>query len=120
MSVNNICLFSKRLLLVWFPFALSIAANPPDHGFVFLANLDGNWDLVFSNADGSDAVRLTRTGLDELSPAISPDGLRLAYGTSDGALWTMSLATQKVIRVPLVAGRYGHPTWLADASGIIF
>jgi Tol biopolymer transport system component len=65
-------------------------------------------------------IQLTETSIDELSPAISRDGSLIAYSTSDGALWTMMLASRKASRVALGLGRSGHPTWLNDASGIVF
>src|SRR5690242_3565846 len=68
---------------------------------VFAANASGNWDLFASTPCGSPVVQLTQSAVDELSPAISPDGSRLAYSTSDGALWTMVLANRKVSKVPL-------------------
>jgi len=87
---------------------------------VFTARVGGNWDLFISALDGSRTERLTETLWDELSPATSPDAGRLAYATSDGSLWTMILATHEVTRLPLPPGRYGHPTWLRDGSGIVF
>jgi TolB protein len=87
---------------------------------MFAASLSGNWELFVSIPDGSDVRQLTHTTIDQLSPAISPDGLRVVYATSDGALWTMTLVTHKAGKLPLPPGRYAHPTWLPDGSGIVF
>jgi TolB protein len=64
--------------------------------------------------------QLTQTPGDEVSPAISPGADRVAYATSDGGLWTINLATQKAAKIGLPPGRYAHPTWLPDGSGIVF
>jgi TolB protein len=89
-------------------------------GLVFVANTSGSWDLFVSAIDGSQTLRLSQTDVDERSPAFSPDGSEVAYATSDGALWRMPLATRKAIKVELPSGRYGHPAWLSDGSGILF
>lgn len=86
----------------------------------FIANLKENWDLFVMNGDGTGLTRLTDTSLDERQPAISPDGKRVAYSTSDGALWVMSLETKATESLPLPSGRYGYPAWLSDGSGLVY
>ena len=94
-AISRLCLFSS----------VALTAVPQDltsvRQLVFTANVSGNWDLFVSGPDGSRAAQLTRTAIDELSPAIAPDGSRVAYATSDGALWTMTLATRKTGKIPL-------------------
>src|ERR1700755_1737949 len=82
----------------------------------FVANRKGDWDLFLMNGDGTGLTQLTDTPLDERQPAISPDGKRVAYSTSDGALWVMSLETKTADALPLPAGRYGYPTWTSDGG----
>lgn len=96
------------------------AGQPPRGKIVFAANVKGNWDLFAVSADGTGLTQLTDTPLDERTPAISPDGGRLAYSTSDGALWVMPLDTKAAVALPLPAGRYGYPAWTGDGGGIIY
>jgi Tol biopolymer transport system component len=84
-----------------------------------VANLKGNWDLFVMNGDGTGLTQLTDTPVDERQPAISPDGQRVAYSTSDGGLWVMSLAEKTAEALPLPAGRYGYPAWLGDGGGLV-
>lgn len=86
----------------------------------FVANLKGNWDLFVMNGEGAGLTQLTDTPLDERQPAISPDGSRVSYSTSDGALWVMSLETKAAEALLLPAGRYGYPAWLSDGSGLVY
>ena len=87
---------------------------------IFAADASGNWDLFGSNKDGTGLVQLTWTALDELAPAVSPDRSRVAYATSDGALWIMTVIGRQKSRLPLPPGRYAHPAWLSDGTGIVF
>lgn len=87
---------------------------------VFVANASGNWELYALRAGQSTAERLTETPLDERAPALSPDGKRVAYATSDGSLWVMNLGDRAATRLELPAGTYGYPCWLRDGSGIVY
>src|ERR1017187_5577050 len=119
----------KWIWQVWFILFLvlpcSVAAvggggSAGAEGLLFVADVSGNWDLFSCARDGSGTVQLTSTPVDERSPAVSPDGFRVAYATSGGDLWIMTLATRKTARVSLAPGHYGHPGWLSDGSGIVF
>ncbi len=46
---------------------------------------DGNWELYQANADGSQAVNLTRTpGVQEMYPHVSPDGSKICFLVDEG------------------------------------
>jgi Tol biopolymer transport system component len=87
---------------------------------VFVANVSGNWELFALHAGHDAPERLTDTALDERAPSLSPDGKRVAYATSDGGLWVMTLADKAAARLALPAGIYGYPAWLPDGSGIAY
>jgi TolB protein len=99
---------------------VAVREVPIKTGLVFVANVSGTWDLFISAIDGSQTLRLSQTAVDELSPALSPDGSEVAYETSDGALWRMPLTTRHATKIDLPSGRYGHPAWLSDGSGLMF
>jgi len=52
----------------------------------FVANLDGNWDLFLWTLGPGEPKRLTRTAYDEKLPALSPQGDRVAYTTTEGRI----------------------------------
>lgn len=88
---------------------------------VFGANVSGDWDLYLYRA-GRAPEQLTKSPIDERAPALSPDGKRLAYVTSDGALWLMELpskATRK-IGAKFSNGHYGYPTWMPESKGLVY
>src|SRR5437660_1647475 len=55
------------------------------HKIVYETNRDGNWELYLCNADGSNAINLTRTpDVDELYPKPSPDGTKICFIADEG------------------------------------
>ncbi len=89
-------------------------------GIAFVANVNGNWDLFIVNGDGKDLTQLTNTPIDERTPALSPNGEQVAYSTSDGAIWVMTLGNKSANRLQLSGERNGYPAWLSDGSGIVY
>jgi Tol biopolymer transport system component len=97
------------------------AAQGPVKGKIaFVANVAGNWDLFLMNSDGSDLLQLTETPLDERAPAISPDGQKIAYSTSDGALWIITLGAKEPMKLPLPEGRYNYPSWSPTGASLVY
>lgn len=87
--------------------------------------LDGNWEIVVMNADGSGATNLTHTpGVHEHYPQVSPDGTRIAFTVDAGegretvrSLWVMD--SDGGNRRKLVdAAR--EPFWAPDSKTIGF
>ena len=87
---------------------------------VFTANPSGNWEVFLLRAGQVMPVQLTSTPLDERAPVLSPDGKRMAFATSDGALWVMDLASRGVTRLNLPKGIYGYPSWEAGGGIIVY
>jgi len=86
---------------------------------------DGNWELYLMNADGSDAVNLTRTpDVDELYPHVSPDGTKVCFVVEQG---TGDARTRDVYYMNLdgtgrtkVADNAREPCWSPDGKAIAY
>lgn len=77
--------------------ALSDVLRPTPFRIACESYLDGNWEIVAMNADGSGATNLTHTpGIHEHYPQVSPDGTKIAFTVDAGegretvrSLWVM-------------------------------
>ena len=62
----------------------SPAWTPDGRSIVFSSDRAGSWDLWRVPASGGEPERLTAEPGDELLPAVSPDGARIAFATGNG------------------------------------
>src|SRR5437870_3802281 len=77
------------------PLAERLKAEPL--AIIHEAYVDGNWELVVCNGDGSSPVNLTKTPtVNEHYPQVSPDGTKICFSVDDGegrdtirSLWVM-------------------------------
>jgi WD40-like Beta Propeller Repeat/HYR domain len=99
-------------------------AFPGTNGKIaFASNRTGTFDIFTANGDGSGLANLTATpGLDELDPAWSADGRRLAFAR-DGAIWVMDAdgGGQAQLTSGSPAGEVDSgPAWSPSGSEIAF
>lgn len=123
----------------------------PDGRVVFAHRAGDQWDLAVINVDGTPAGvppvvhMLTRTRDDEQHPAVSPDGLLLAYSSSrrdelgqddiwvrrlggiaapfdgrDGDLEAAADEASGPVRVTASRARETHPTWSPDGGRLAY
>jgi Tol biopolymer transport system component len=102
----------------------------PDGRILFVSNRgSGSKNVLWvMNGDGSDQHRFTPTTFywNELRPAWSPDGRRVAFQADrDGPvgnteLYVMSLDGSELQRLTVYPGKDDWPTWSPDGTEIVF
>jgi TolB protein len=84
---------------------------------------DAGTDLFVMDADGTNAVRLTR-GMDPGPPAWSPDGTRIAFCLAEGGDWasiyTINVDGTNLTRLTWGDDASGDPAWSPDGTRIAF
>ena len=60
-------------------YAVPAFAAFPDEKIAFTSHRDGNYEIYVMNADGSDQTRLTTSPANDVDPAFSPDGTKVAF-----------------------------------------
>ena len=91
-------------------------------GFALFALHDGaQWDIY--SVSGEQRTNLTNNASDDTEPAISPDGLRIAF-TSDrdgnSEIYAMNLDGSDVERLTNHAAQDGHADWSPDGTQLVF
>ncbi|MGO9107724.1 MAG: hypothetical protein ACLP9L_00695 [Thermoguttaceae bacterium] len=133
----------KRKMLAWGTILTSLvaltavasAATPEDpnllaelkdypYRIVHESYRDNHWVLVVVNADGSNPVTLTKPGVNENYPHVSPDGKKIAFESEEGKgkekrrnVYVMNIDGGGRTRVA-EAGR--DACWTPDGKAIVF
>jgi hypothetical protein len=96
----------------------------------FDSNREGNWEIYVMDANGSNAVNVTKTpDMDESCVAVSPDGKRLAYcagkkGVGHVGLYSGSqqiwVADKDGQNAKKIADNARNPAWWIDSKSVIY
>ena len=103
-----------------------------DSGIIaFYSDRDGNPEIYIMNADGSGQSRLTNDPDFDDSPAISPDGSRIAFLTARHdpnpqfpnlkyEIYVMDVDGSDPVHLTNTEAAENHPAWSPDGSRILF
>lgn len=85
----------------------------------FVSTRTGNKEIWAMDYDGANQQRLTKDGSIALSPAVSPDGARVAYvsftsGNADLAMYSLELGRR--VTFPHLGGANTAPGWTPDGK----
>jgi TolB protein len=102
------------------------AVVPGGNGrIVFASTRDGNNEIYVMNADGSGQTRLTNHPAEDILPAWSPDGTKIAWSTnrlggSNYEIYVMNADGSGVTNLTNFAGSDRFPTWSPDGTRIAY
>jgi len=96
--------------------AVQPALSPDGRVLTFMrgsggGNLYGPGQIYLKTLPDGEAVQLTHDDYEKVSPVFSPDGSRIAYGTTDGNKWDTWI-------VPVGGGE--ARLWLPNSSGLVW
>jgi TolB protein len=69
--------------------------SPDGNKIAFASRTEGNWDIYYMNADGSNPVRLTSHTSEDVYPSWSPDGSMIAFNSGrsgSSQIWRTNVA----------------------------
>ena len=90
---------------------------------VFQSNLYGTWDIFIMNDDGTGKRRLTQRSGENITPAVSPDGKRIAFVSDrdgDEDIYIMGLDGVILDKVTNNNITDYHPAWSPDGKKITY
>ena len=118
----NMTKIIKLILCLVLILAGNVYADVSQSRLVFVANVDGNWDIYSVDEDGGNVVRLTSTPYDEKDPAWSYDRKKIVYATSDGQLNILDINTKKSGQIAVDEKKTAKfsPSFLPDGKNISF
>lgn len=93
----------------------------------FSQRVDGKHELFTMNADGSNIKQLTTNDVDDSWPALSPDGLKIAFvrrdqssATLDNEIWVIGVDGSNPTQLTFNDTDDKRPTWSPDNSQIAY
>jgi Tol biopolymer transport system component len=98
--------------------------SPPEPALVVQSSRDGPIELYTMKSDGSGIRRLTNNPGNDVMPAWSPDGTKIAFASVRGGvareIFVMNADGSNQQRLTTLGTAPGYPDWSPDGSRIVF
>jgi Tol biopolymer transport system component len=104
-------------------FAVGPHGGGPPGSLTFHSARDGNFEVYVANADGSDPVRITFDGGEDVWPDLSPNGQYITFAsnrTGNREILVMHLATGATVNVSQSAGDDNWPRFSPNGHEVAF
>ncbi len=89
----------------------------------YVAKSPGRFQLIVADSDGFNAVPVVNSAEPIISPAWSPDGVRLAYVSFEGrkpSVYVQNVSTGERALLVRAAGNQSAPAWSPDGGRIVY
>ena len=80
-------------------------------------------DIYMKSVDGRAVTQLTTEPDNEIQPALSPDGSRLAFASDRGGHWNiyiMAVDGKSISKITRGGGENLHPSWSPDGTRLVY
>jgi TolB protein len=103
---------------------IATAVGPLSQGVMLLSIKEGGYAHLFAYSPGAlPLTRLTNQPWDDITPAFSPDGSKVAYSSRQNGYWDLyllDLASGQTTRLTDNAAYDAHPTWSPDGQWLAY